>query len=463
MTPKPPITVKRAPDAPPEELSAESLEFARTKQAPKRAEITSAQEKAWDETRTALLWSAPAFSHILYTMMSEGGPSGAYFTDEVQCAGTDDKFLFLNPETFFKYGLAERVFIVAHEISHAIMNHCGQMQTYKALGKVRYPDGATLPYREDLFGKAVDYIVNDLLIESRVGKFNNEWLHDKTIATGHDPALAVFRRLYEEQEENNKSGQKPGNTGGGGNKPDQKGFDDHLAPGSGQGQSPTQAQQERNPTEWQTTVAAAMHAAKVQGKLPAAMEDFFKELLEPQISWADKIEAFFARKVGNQSYSWATLDRHLIVRGIGAPGRVGYGADTIVVAIDTSGSIGIQEVETFFGEVRGIIEDLNPKKLLIMWCDAAVHRTDEALDDMDLKGLRAKGVPGRGGTDFRPVFDEIANQHLEPEALVYLTDGLGSFPEKAPAYPVLWGSIYEQSQYPFGDVVQVPVHRNGSR
>lgn len=450
-----PTTVQRAAPQPSDELAIGALEFARTKQAPKRVEITSAQEQAWDETRTALLWSAPAFSHILYTMMADGGPTGAYFTDAVACAGTDDRFVFLNPETFFKYGLAERVFIVAHEISHAIMNHCGQMQTYKALGNVRYPDGATLPYREGLMGQAVDYIVNDLLIESRVGKFNGEWLHDKSIATGHDQALAVFRKLYEEQEESKKpSGNDPGS---GASKPDQQGFDDHLAPGSGQGQSPMQAQQERSQTEWQTTVAAAMHAAKVQGKLPAAMEEFFKELLGPQISWADKIEAFFARKVGNQSYSWATLDRQLIVRGVGAPGRVGYGADTIIVAIDTSGSIGIQEVETFFGEVRGILEDLNPKKLLIMWCDAQVHRTDEALDDMDLKGLRAKGVPGRGGTDFRPVFEEIANQHLEPDALVYLTDGLGAFPETAPPFPVLWGNIYPSSQYPFGDVVDVPV------
>jgi predicted metal-dependent peptidase len=202
-----------------------------------------------------------------------------------------------------------------------------------------------------------------------------------------------------------------------------------------------------------------MNSAKAQGKLPAAMQEFFKDLLEPQISWADKIEAFFARKVGNQSYSWSTLDRQLIVRGIGAPGRVGYGCNTIVVGIDTSGSIGVREVETFFGEVRGILADLNPKELLIMWCDAKVHRVDEALDDMDLRGLREKGIPGRGGTSFVPVFDEIYERGLEPDALVYLTDGMGSFPDKAPAYPVLWGNVWPGSKYPFGAVVDVPVQK----
>ena len=416
---------------------------------PNRVTLNQVQTKAWDETRTALLWSAPAFSHILYTMMSEGGPTGAFFTDDerIPVAGTDDKFLFLNPEKFFKYDLSQRVFITAHEIVHAIMNHCGQMQSYKSRELIRYNTGETLPYDDDTFMKAIDYIVNDLLIESKVGSFPPDGLHDKQIATGQDSAPDVFRKLYEKRDDD----------GGGGGDDGKKGFDTHLAPGSGEGKNSTQAQQDRNETEWNTQVAAALNSAKAQGKLPAAMEEFFKSLLEPQISWAEKIEAFFARKVGNQTYSWANLDRQLIVQGIGAPGRVGYGAGTIVVGIDTSGSIGIQEVETFFGEIRGIIEDLRPKELLIMWCDAKVHRTDEAFDDMDLCGLREKGIPGRGGTSFVPVFDEIYERGLEPEALVYLTDGMGTFPDQAPGYPVLWGNIWPGSKYPFGDVVDVPV------
>jgi len=92
-----------------------------------------------------------------------------------------------------------------------------------------------------------------------------------------------------------------------------------------------------------------------------------------------------------------------------------------------------------------------------MWCDADIHRVDELEDASDLNTIRCKGAPGGGGTSFIPVFDKINELGLQPEALVYLTDGMGSFPDKAPSYPVIWGSIHKASKYPFGDVVDVPV------
>jgi predicted metal-dependent peptidase len=90
-----------------------------------------------------------------------------------------------------------------------------------------------------------------------------------------------------------------------------------------------------------------------------------------------------------------------------------------------------------------------------MWCDAKVHRTDELEEAGDLAALRSKKVPGGGGTSFIPVFDEIDKTGIEPDALVYLTDGMGCFPRQAPRYTVIWGSIYAPSKYPFGDVVDL--------
>jgi predicted metal-dependent peptidase len=54
------------------------------------------------------------------------------------------------------------------------------------------------------------------------------------------------------------------------------------------------------------------------------------------------------------------------------------------------------------------------------------------------------------------VFKRVNEMGLKPDALLYLTDGQGDFPKTAPDYPVLWGSIYEGSTYPFGEVVPVP-------
>ena len=107
----------------------------------------------------------------------------------------------------------------------------------------------------------------------------------------------------------------------------------------------------------------------------------------------------------------------------------------------------------FMAEMAGILDDCEPEKLYICWCDAAIGRVDEAEDTGDLMILRAKGAPGGGGTSFIPVFDWIKEMNIQPAALVYLTDGMGSFPNTEPSYPVIWGNIYPNAKYPFGDVV----------
>jgi len=105
---------------------------------------------------------------------------------------------------------------------------------------------------------------------------------------------------------------------------------------------------------------------------------------------------------------------------------------------------------------------VKPKRLVVIWCDASVDRVDELDDASDLEWLRKNPGKGGGGTDFRPVFEEIAEMGLEPDALIYFTDSYGSFPTEAPTYPVLWGDITgkpedeARERYPFGDVVCIP-------
>jgi predicted metal-dependent peptidase len=413
---------------------------------PTECTLTAQQEKLWSDTRVALLWHCPAFSHIFYTMLDNAGSKHvAMFTKDVPIAATDGNNLLLNPDTFFKYTLNERVFIIAHEIMHCIWNHCGLMHQFMRRGKISYPDGTELPYDQETMNIATDLIINDTLVDSKVGTFNKDWLHDKSVAVSADSAIDAYKKVFKQQ----KGGKGKGGISG-------VSFDQHLPPGTSQGKDPSQAAAGRNEVEWQTQVAAAANAARAQGKLPAGLERLLGEILNPQVDWKDKIAALFARKVGSGSYNWRRADRRLIVRDIYAPGRSGFGAGTVVVGVDTSGSIGEAELNMFFAEMAGILEDVRPQRLVIMWCDADVHRVDEAEEPGDLNVIRAKGAPGGGGTSFIPVFQEIEKMCLTPDALVYLTDGMGSFPQQAPGYTVIWGNIYPNSKYPFGDVVDIP-------
>lgn len=413
-------------------------------------EVTPQQLKAWSDTRAALVWHCPAFTHILYTMMNKSGNEHiALFTKEVPIAATDGTHILFNPDTFFAHSLSERIFIVAHEISHGIFGHMEFMHKLHMAGKVCYPDGKELPYDHDTMNRAMDYVINDMLVESKIGTYHKDWLHDPTIATAKDSVLTAYRRIFQQ------NGGKGG--AGGQGKSNQQSFDKHLQPGASTGQDPTQAAHDRSDVEWNTAIAGALASAKAQGKLPAALERMMSEVLEPTVDWTDKVIGFFNRKPGGGSYDWRKPDRRFITRNIVAPARTGFGCGPIVVALDSSGSVGQPELDVFFGNVWGILDDIRPSAIHLMWCDAKVHAVEEVYDSSDLLDVKAKGALGGGGTAFEPVFEKIRELGIEPDALIYLTDGLGSFPKKAPPYSVLWGNIMPGSKYPWGEVVDIPL------
>lgn len=405
--------------------------------------LTDVQKRKWIETRSALLWKCPAFTHILFSMLNPAkGELAAIFTDSVPIAATDGSNLILNPDMFFNFSLDERVFIVAHEILHCILNHCVVTMPMKRSGKVKFVDGTELPYDHQRMNIAMDLVINDTLIADKIGSFPKEAVHDPNIATRADSFVDAYRKVYDDEQKNGKG---QGVSGG---------FDTILDPGAGQGQDPAQAAQSRSQTEWDTAVAAAISSAKMQGKLPANLERLLGEIVEPTVPWQDHIRAFFARRVGSGGYDWRKPDRRLIQRDIYAPQRAGNGCGTVVVAVDTSGSIGQRELDVFFGEMRGILDDVRPQEIHVLWIDARLHKVDIVDDSQDIASLKPRGG---GGTSFIPAFKYIDDLPAQPDALVYLTDGMGSFPSEAPPYPVIWGAIYKGIKYPFGDVVDIEI------
>src|SRR5690606_7633235 len=138
-------------------------------------------------------------------------------------------------------------------------------------GKVPYTDGTSLPYNQMLMNVATDLVINDALIESKVGQYNPQWLHDTKIATAKDSALDAYKKLFQHAKKMKVSISQDGDGDGDGNSVpgvNGEGFDKHMQPGTSQGKDPQTAAQQRNQAEWQTQLAAAANAARAQGKLP---------------------------------------------------------------------------------------------------------------------------------------------------------------------------------------------------
>lgn len=77
-------------------------------------------------------------------------------------------------------------------------------------------------------------------------------------------------------------------------------------------------------------------------------------------------------------------------------------------------------------------------EVTVIQCDAKVGKVERFTSDRPLpKGYQWETV-GVGGTSFVPVFDYVKAHGMRPNVLLYVTDGYGDAPEKAPPYPVLW-------------------------
>lgn len=114
------------------------------------------------------------------------------------------------------------------------------------------------------------------------------------------------------------------------------------------------------------------------------------------------------------------------------------------IAIDTSGSVSGQLVQTFIQKTYNILQStesfFQKINLHIIQCDARIREDvkitsreefNDYLHHMQLKGF--------GGTDFRPVFEHVEELRKNKEltdlkGLIYFTDGYGHFPEKMPDY-----------------------------
>lgn len=412
--------------------------------------LTTAQDKLWTESRTATLWAQPAFSDIWYSLMVDAKGQTAKLTNEksIPVAATNGKSIFINPEGYFKYSLDERVFINCHEVLHAVLDHPRMFMAFRKAGKIKFLDGTELPYDNQTLQIAADLVINAILVDAKVGKAPADACYDPSKVTADMSVLDAYRKVYKKQQQQGGGGSK----GKGGLPPGS--FDTHLDPGEGEGENAQEAADQRNESEWQTGVAAAIASAKARGKLPAGLERLLAKVLQPEMDWTEMLRTALTRRIGNSGSSWNELDHHLIHRGIGAPGRIGYGAGYIVVGLDTSGSMTQAQMDKIMSETAGILDDVKPKRLVLVQCDASVHEAVECDDSGDLLQRKLKGG---GGTDFRPVFDWIDKEGGTPDALIYFTDTWGVFPDHAPGYPVIWASLTKGATVPWGDYIDVPI------
>lgn len=330
---------------------------------------------------------------------------------------------------------AEFRFLMLHECYHKMYRH---LTTWQHLHKIDH----------DRANRACDYVINHKLTHSEAGKAG--WIkmpeggcYDEKYADMN--AQEVFDLL-----------QSQGGGGGGGGDEDGEGgqgtgFDDHDWDGA---QELSEEEQDKLAKEIDEAVR---QGAVMAGKVGSGGNRDLTELLEPKKDWRELLREYVKTTCSGKDYStWRKPNRRYVGMDMLMPSAISEAMGEIVVAIDTSGSIGQRELNNFLGEIKGICEQVKPSKVHVMYWDTAVCRTEVYMQD-ELDNLVKSTKPaGGGGTDPACVPQYLNEHGIKPECVVMLTDGyVGGWGQWS--VPVLWCILNNRSANPS---VGVAVHIN---
>ena len=213
----------------------------------------------------------------------------------------------------------------------------------------------------------------------------------------------------------------------------------------------SEAERNRQQHQWNMAAEQAMRSAKACGREPGNLDRALTESRESIQDWRSILRDFVAATTPSD-YRWSPPNRRHVASGLYLPSVARNGTGRIVVAVDTSGSIGSRELDQFAAEISAISDEAQPESIHVIFCDAAVQSVQEFGPSEPIY----LGPKGGGGTDFRPAFEWVERNDLQPACLIYLTDlCCHSYPEQ-PHYPVLWVTDSRRIA-PFGETIRISV------
>tara|TARA_B100000214_G_scaffold345637_1_gene295668 strand:+ start:814 stop:2058 length:1245 start_codon:yes stop_codon:yes gene_type:complete len=169
---------------------------------------------------------------------------------------------------------------------------------------------------------------------------------------------------------------------------------------------------------------AVRQGALMAGKTGSGGNRTLEQFLEPQVDWREVLRDFITDTCAGGDYStYNRPNRRYLNLDIIMPSGVTEKVEELVLAIDTSGSIGQMALTTFLSEVKGICDTVKPSKVRVLYWDTQVCR-DEVYELHELDVLPRSTKPsGGGGTEVECVPQYMAEHGIKPQATIILTDG----------------------------------------
>ncbi len=328
-------------------------------------------------------------------------------------------------------------FLVLHECYHKLYRH---LTTWAKLYK----------QNPRLANAACDYVINLKISDENKDGFatfiNGGLINEKYRGMN---TLQVYNDLKQQQQQQPQNGRGGGEPQGGEDGLDT--LDDHDWEGATELGAEEKRQLERDIDE------AIRQGALTAGKTGSGSDRLLGDLLQPQVNWREKIREFITEQCrGNDFGTWARPNRRYAGAGIYMPTALSERVDELIIAIDTSGSIGDAYLNAFMSEVKSVIDTVKPERVRILYWGSEVVG-DELYDEHNRDTLIQSTKPvGGGGTDVRCVTRYIADKKISAQACIVLTDGYLYDGWGAWTMPTLWAICDNKSAKPdCGKVVHI--------
>ncbi|MDD2338523.1 MAG: VWA-like domain-containing protein, partial [Geobacteraceae bacterium] len=289
-------------------------------------------------------------------------------------ACTNGMEIRFNPSFIDSLKVDQVVFVLAHLVMHIAHRH-PLRRSNRNLGR---------------FNKAGDFAINGILKDAGLNMLPGA-LYKKEYE--HLAAEQIYERLPvsssagpgASEEGDNSQDDDPGGCGG---------FEDAK---NEDGTSLSKTEKQREEAKVAIAIQKAAQIAKAQGKLPNSLARLVDELVHPILQWREILRTFIDHTARND-YSWIHPNRRHLASGIYLPSFRSNGLKPLVLAVDTSGSIGQNDLNQFQAELNDILQSF-PATVHVLYCDSQISSTHIVTSDEYPVELKAVGF---GGTDLRP-------------------------------------------------------------
>ena len=363
---------------------------------------------------------------------------------------SDGVYIYINSDLMKDFSIPTLTSILAHEYWHIINGHCWyrlsdlikdniaadieiNQKPYVELGKIGC-DGSDLDPEFEKMGMTYH-------------KFNlpnsksREFYYENLPQSGNGNRKSKGQGYGSQNNKNNKNNPKQGQNGDGQQQVDSRQqVDSHNYW--------DEADTKNSKEIYKRIVEEILEHVKNKGILPGNVVE------EIKARWAKNrtLEQVLKRIIGKHyrdSLNETVTRTRPSRRNPLVPGTKNSYGPMFVFAIDTSGSMSTEMLEELISVFKWVAKKFGPMPLI--QCDAEVH---DLIKDISHKTTIA--VKGRGGTDFKPVFEFIEKKFKNKiDALIFGTDLEGSYPKLPPPYKVYWVVKDNNKKPPFGTVIRL--------